>query len=162
MMSALQIETDSQNTHMLLGGLLLCVQDSVSFEESDLGASDGQSTSARETNLLSSGKKAAKISYHLLSVARNFKSLFQILFIHTFIYFLRKIPITIHFHQSIRNSACSERSAYSIASGASNSSYGNSSTATMSNEPTSLLSDDLMPEDFDGGAYGKLIESLSN
>lgn len=57
MMSALQIETDSQNTHMLLGGLLLCVQDSVTFEEFDAGAaSDGQSTSARETNLLSSGE----------------------------------------------------------------------------------------------------------
>lgn len=52
-------------------------------------------------------------------------------------------------------SACSERSAYSIASGASNSSYGNSSTATMSNEPTSLMSDDMMPEDFEAGAYGK-------
>lgn len=57
MMSALQIETDSQNTHMLLGGLLLCVQDSVTFEEFDAGTSDGQSTSARETNLLSSGEK---------------------------------------------------------------------------------------------------------
>lgn len=52
-------------------------------------------------------------------------------------------------------SACSERSAFSIASGASNSSYGNSSTATVSNEPTSLMSDDLMPEDFEMGAYGR-------
>lgn len=56
MMSALQVETDSQNTHMLLGGLLLCVQDSVTFEEFDSGSSDVQSTSARETNLLSSGE----------------------------------------------------------------------------------------------------------
>lgn len=56
MMSALQIETDSQNTHMLLGGLLLCVQDAVNFEEVDSGASDVQSSSARETNLLSSGE----------------------------------------------------------------------------------------------------------
>ncbi|CRL00726.1 CLUMA_CG013983, isoform A [Clunio marinus] len=103
MMSALQVETDSQNTHMLLGGLLLCVQDSVLYEEFDSGASDSHSTSARETNLLSS--------------------------------------------------ACSERSAYSVASGASNSSYGNSSTATVSNEPTSLMSDDLMPEDLEAGAY---------
>jgi hypothetical protein len=55
MMSALQIETDSQNTHMLLGGLLLCVQDSVNYEEFD-SASDGHSNSARETNLLSSGE----------------------------------------------------------------------------------------------------------
>lgn len=52
-------------------------------------------------------------------------------------------------------SACSERSAFSIASGASNSSYGNSSTATVSNEPTSFMSDDLMPEDFETSAYGK-------
>lgn len=55
MMSALQVETDSQNTHMLLGGLLLCVQDSVSFEDTD-SASDGNSTSARDANLLSSGE----------------------------------------------------------------------------------------------------------
>lgn len=54
-MSALQIETDSQNTHMLLGGLLLCVQDSVSFEDSE-SVSDVNSTSAKETNLLSSGE----------------------------------------------------------------------------------------------------------
>jgi hypothetical protein len=55
LMSALQIETDSQNTHMLLGGLLLCVQDSVSFEDSE-SVSDMNSTSAKEQNLLSSGK----------------------------------------------------------------------------------------------------------
>lgn len=51
--------------------------------------------------------------------------------------------------------ACSERSAYSIASGASNSSYGNSSTATVSGD----ISEDMMPDDFDG-AYGK-FEILS-
>jgi hypothetical protein len=55
LMSALQIETDSQNTHMLLGGLLLCVQDSVAFEDSE-SVSDLNSTSAKETNLLSSGE----------------------------------------------------------------------------------------------------------
>lgn len=55
LMSALQIETDSQNTHMLLGGLLLCVQDSANFEDVD-NLSDTQSTSARDTNLLSSGE----------------------------------------------------------------------------------------------------------
>lgn len=76
-----------------------------------------------------------------------------------FILFLLNSSITLH--QSNSNdippkfSACSERSAYSIASGASNSSYGNSSSATVSNEPTSFLSDDLMPEDFEAGAYGK-------
>lgn len=52
-MSALQVETDSKNTHMLLGALLLCVQDSVSHEESE---SDNQSNSAPDTNLLSSGE----------------------------------------------------------------------------------------------------------
>lgn len=55
-MSALQVETDSQNTHMLLGALLLCVQDSVFHEENE-NSSDSQSTSAPETNLLSSGEK---------------------------------------------------------------------------------------------------------
>lgn len=60
--------------------------------------------------------------------------------------------------KNINSTACSERSSYSIASKTSNSSYGgNSSTATLSNEPTSLLSDDMMPEDFESGAYGKRI-----
>lgn len=54
LMSALQVETDSQNTHMLLGALLLCVQDSVFHEESDSNSSDVQS--APGTNLLSSGE----------------------------------------------------------------------------------------------------------
>lgn len=56
LMMAIQVETDSQNTHMLLGGLLLCVQDAVAFEETECSlASDGQSTLAPETNILSSG-----------------------------------------------------------------------------------------------------------
>lgn len=55
-MSGLQVETDSQNTHMLLGALLLCVQDSVIHEELDGASSDVQSSSAPETNLLSSGR----------------------------------------------------------------------------------------------------------
>ncbi|XP_075152915.1 ral GTPase-activating protein subunit beta isoform X8 [Haematobia irritans] len=39
LMNALQVETDAQNTHMLLGGLLLTVQDAVTFEDSEsLGA----------------------------------------------------------------------------------------------------------------------------
>lgn len=54
LMSALQVETDSQNTHMLLGALLLCVQDSVIHEELESSSSDVQS-SAPDTNLLSSG-----------------------------------------------------------------------------------------------------------
>lgn len=76
MMNALQIETDSQNTHMLLGGLLLCVQDSVMFEEFDSGASDGQSTSAREPNLLSSGEKRWDQNIFQLSLAIVFHELF--------------------------------------------------------------------------------------
>lgn len=56
MMSALQIETDSLNTHMLLGGLMLCVQDSVNFEEIDSSSSEAPSSSARDTTLLSSGE----------------------------------------------------------------------------------------------------------
>ncbi|XP_075220156.1 ral GTPase-activating protein subunit beta isoform X3 [Lycorma delicatula] len=57
LINALQVETDPQNTQMLLGGLLLSVQDSAAFEESDqvtqpdmLSASGSDTTS----NLLSS------------------------------------------------------------------------------------------------------------
>lgn len=75
LMSALQIETDSQNTHMLLGGLLLCVQDSVIYEEFDSGASDGQSTSARETNLLSSGEKRSNQNFSFIIVSNSFSQI---------------------------------------------------------------------------------------
>ncbi|XP_015034980.2 ral GTPase-activating protein subunit beta isoform X17 [Drosophila pseudoobscura] len=44
LMNALQVETDAQNTHMLLGGLLLCVQDAVTFEETDLGGGGSGAT----------------------------------------------------------------------------------------------------------------------
>ncbi|XP_017055598.1 ral GTPase-activating protein subunit beta isoform X10 [Drosophila ficusphila] len=61
LMNALQVETDAQNTHMLLGGLLLCVQDAVTFEETELGGGGNASLSHNssgvqhhETNLLSS------------------------------------------------------------------------------------------------------------
>ncbi|ALC37916.1 CG34408 [Drosophila busckii] len=56
LMNALQVETDAQNTHMLLGGLLLCVQDSVSIEESELGGEHMQSAGSHhaEENVLSS------------------------------------------------------------------------------------------------------------
>ncbi|TDG46680.1 hypothetical protein AWZ03_006860 [Drosophila navojoa] len=57
LMNALQVETDAQNTHMLLGGLLLCVQDAVTFEESELGATDhlgGAGVQHHEENILSS------------------------------------------------------------------------------------------------------------
>lgn len=56
-MNALQVETDAQNTHMLLGGLLLCVQDSAVFEENETNTELYQSSPApSDANLLSSGK----------------------------------------------------------------------------------------------------------
>ncbi|XP_058980651.1 ral GTPase-activating protein subunit beta isoform X4 [Musca domestica] len=63
LMNALQVETDAQNTHMLLGGLLLTVQDAVTFEETEsLGGAEhpnihGGSASpghGNESNILSS------------------------------------------------------------------------------------------------------------
>lgn len=56
LMNALQVETDPQNTHMLLGGLLLCVQDSAIFEDSDNNNEQYHSSPApSDGNLLSSG-----------------------------------------------------------------------------------------------------------
>ncbi|XP_046806326.1 ral GTPase-activating protein subunit beta isoform X6 [Lucilia cuprina] len=59
LMNALQVETDAQNTHMLLGGLLLTVQDAVTFEDTEAdhnlhhgSPSPGQGNA--ETNVLSS------------------------------------------------------------------------------------------------------------
>lgn len=56
-MNAIQVETDPQNTHMLLGGLMACVQDSALFEECAEVNVDGRQTSPApsDTNLLSSG-----------------------------------------------------------------------------------------------------------
>lgn len=56
-MNAIQVETDAQNTHMLLGGLMLCVQDSALFEENAEISADLRQTSPApsDTNLLSSG-----------------------------------------------------------------------------------------------------------
>ncbi|BFG01864.1 ral GTPase-activating protein subunit beta [Drosophila madeirensis] len=60
LMNALQVETDAQNTHMLLGGLLLCVQDAVTFEETDMGGTasthlhNSGGAQHHEANLLSS------------------------------------------------------------------------------------------------------------
>lgn len=57
LMNALQVEADAQNTHMLLGGLLLCVQDSAIFEDSDNNNEQYHSSPApSDMNLLSSGK----------------------------------------------------------------------------------------------------------
>lgn len=57
LMNALQVEVDPQNTHMLLGGLMLCVQDSTLFEEcADINAEMRQTSPVpSDTNLLSSG-----------------------------------------------------------------------------------------------------------
>ncbi|XP_033169315.1 ral GTPase-activating protein subunit beta isoform X7 [Drosophila mauritiana] len=60
LMNALQVETDAQNTHMLLGGLLLCVQDAVTFEETELGGGNANlshnssGVQHHDANLLSS------------------------------------------------------------------------------------------------------------
>ena len=63
-MNALQVETEAQNTHMLLGGLLLTVQDAVTFEENELGSTAEHLQAATTTspsvhadggNILSSG-----------------------------------------------------------------------------------------------------------
>lgn len=57
LMNAIQVEVDPQNTHMLLGGLMLCVQDSALFEEcADVNVEMRQTSPApSDTNLLSSG-----------------------------------------------------------------------------------------------------------
>lgn len=53
LMNALQIETDAQNTHMLLGGLFLCVQDSAIYEQVEQVTT--QPSTESSSNLLSSG-----------------------------------------------------------------------------------------------------------
>ncbi|XP_072384831.1 ral GTPase-activating protein subunit beta isoform X2 [Diabrotica undecimpunctata] len=58
LMNALQIESDPQNTHMLLGGLFLCVQDSAIFEKVEqvtLASTEG-------SNLLSSASDTASMA----------------------------------------------------------------------------------------------------
>ncbi|XP_056640565.1 ral GTPase-activating protein subunit beta isoform X3 [Diorhabda sublineata] len=57
LMNALQIETDSQNTHMLLGGLFLCVQDSAIFEKVEQVTQNSTECS----NLLSSASDTASM-----------------------------------------------------------------------------------------------------
>lgn len=52
LMNALQIESDPQNTHMLLGGLFLCVQDSAAYEKVEQVTQPPTDSSC---NLLSSG-----------------------------------------------------------------------------------------------------------
>ncbi|KYM99990.1 Ral GTPase-activating protein subunit beta [Cyphomyrmex costatus] len=54
LINALQVETDPQNTHMLLGALLLSVQDSAAAEEVEQVTQPDTVTSDSTTNLLSS------------------------------------------------------------------------------------------------------------
>lgn len=63
LMNALQVESDPHNTHMLLGGLLLCVQDSATLELVEQVAQP-DSTTETSSNLLSSGM--SPIYYHTI------------------------------------------------------------------------------------------------
>lgn len=65
LMNAIQVETDPHNTHMLLGGLMLCVQDSALFEECAEINVDARQTSPApsDTNLLSSGMQTSQFYY---------------------------------------------------------------------------------------------------
>ncbi|CAG9856330.1 unnamed protein product [Phyllotreta striolata] len=58
LMNALQIESDPHNTHMLLGGLFLCVQDSAIFEKVE----QVTQTSTEGSNLLSSASDTASMA----------------------------------------------------------------------------------------------------
>lgn len=77
LMNALQVESDAQNTHMLLGGLHLCVQDSGTFEELEIGPDTlHASQQTNDANLLSSGQDLNPLTfvvilhdcYHLLTL----------------------------------------------------------------------------------------------
>lgn len=86
LMNALQVETDPQNTHMLLGGLLLSVQDSVSFEDSDNNADMQTSPTPGDSNLLSSGLNITKYSLYIfpnlyIYNIYTFKSFFYFAFV---------------------------------------------------------------------------------
>lgn len=93
-MSALQIETDSLNTHMLLGGLMLCVQDSVNFEEVENSPSEVQS--ARDTNLLSSGKNGSESSFSVFFIISEK----LIIFISTRLFSINFHYVTAFSHQT--------------------------------------------------------------
>lgn len=62
LMNALQVESDPQNTHMLLGGLLLCVQDSSVLELVEQVAQPDNNAETT-SNLLSSGEFFFNVLY---------------------------------------------------------------------------------------------------
>ncbi|XP_024939049.1 ral GTPase-activating protein subunit beta isoform X11 [Cephus cinctus] len=72
LINALQVETDPQNTHMLLGGLLLSVQDSAAAEEVDQVTQPDAVVSDTTTNLLSS---ATSDSASQVSISSDLRSL---------------------------------------------------------------------------------------
>lgn len=81
-MNAIQVETDPQNTHMLLGGLMLCVQDSALFEEcADFSVDTRQTSPApSDTNLLSSGMN----KYPIFNRSSFFSSFLQMINFNTY------------------------------------------------------------------------------
>ena len=94
LMNAIQVETDAQNTHMLLGGLLLTVQDAAIFEES-VDQVDLRQTSPApsDTNLLSSG---------ILAMLLVFLTHFSFALCSPHVY-LREILLIIHLRSELEN-----------------------------------------------------------
>lgn len=99
LMNALQVETDAQNSHMLLGALLLTVQDAIMYEETETNSELLHSSSpapVSDTNLLSSGKcKIHNLNFHrypnhkAVNILINLLiSMFLILFPYLLFYFL--------------------------------------------------------------------------
>lgn len=102
-MNALQVETDPQNTHMLLGGLLLTVQDAVTFEETDANSDPFHASPppANDSNLLSSGlcwcfgdKKDL-----ICSILNSFRTMLQC----SFIYIILISSLSYFSHQNLSN-----------------------------------------------------------
>lgn len=88
-MNALQIEVDPQNTHLLLGILLLIVQDAVSYEELENG-SVLNDHSVPDLHILSSGKSITQISliYKIGKSPQFIGSIYKTLFVARVLSFL--------------------------------------------------------------------------
>lgn len=159
LMNALQVETDAQNTHMLLGGLLLAVQDAVTFEDQE--TTEEASAPTPDTNLLSSGLHFEFNFFSLL-----FLLLILFYFFKFYFYFFEHANFIVIFIKTKKQSlcsACSERSA-SLASTSGNSSIGGHSTTTLgaqSDLPSLTISEEIPPEylqDFDtSSVYGNVL-----